>query len=69
MDKDILQSVIKMISKYNQGNNVNKKRKEKLKSRNFEERRHQKLYVLEAPGKKSTSSASLSELKILCNEE
>ena len=48
---------------------LTKKRKEKLKSRNFEERRHQKLYVLEAPGKKSTSSASLSELKILCNEE
>ena len=36
---------------------------EKLeKTENFEERGHQKLYVTEASGKKSTSRASLREL-------
>ena len=35
MDKDILQSVIKMISKYNQGNNVNKKKERKTKIKKF----------------------------------
>ena len=39
---------------------------EKLeKTENFEERGHQKLYVTEASGKKSTSRASLRELKNL----
>ena len=37
---------------------------EKLeKTENFEERGHQKLYVTEASGTKSTSRAALSELK------
>ena len=41
-------------------------RMEKLeKTENFEERLHQKRYVTEASGKKSTSRASLRELKKL----